>query len=318
MSESLATRCLGCVRRDWKSRGRAGHRADDERLNSENIKQTISTKQKTKKAVTWADEVFHTPASQQQLQHDTLCMDSSSKHDIYPVVFDDDPLVSSDVQVGRLPSPSTETRVPIKCLESNDPSTKSKGLSVFTRVQEDLSATPVDPVSNDGLRLDTQVKSVVPIDSGASLDSAEVSIIGGSSDLSDLSDSRGNNESDDISSLASQGVVPQLPKLEAYPPLASTGLKIHIPPRPGLYVQKCRSIRCEQRLPATYRWKSCVMCRARSRGSQRKRQNQGSLLDEESFGTTLSRVRPLTFILPQMISFVNTGHTCCGRRSTLL
>ena len=159
--ESLATRCLECVRRDWKSKtskGHTGHRADDGRLSSETIERSISTKQETKKAVTWADEVSYSPAFQQSLE-----------------------------------------------------------------------CTPT-------------IKQLKP-------------------------------SNKDIPSSESQEVDPQLPKRETSSHSAATGFKIRIPPRPGLYVQKCSNIRCEQRLPATYRWKLCMVCRARSREYQRKRQN---------------------------------------------
>jgi hypothetical protein len=277
-SGSLATRCLVCIRRDWRSkisRGDAGHGADDGRLSSEKIKGSVPAKQKKK--VTWADEVPHTPASQQMLE----CTPTIKQLD------DDSPV---GLNLDKLPSSPTEIRVPIKYLESNDP-TKSEDLSVFTPAQEDLctsaSSTPVE------------VQSVTSIESSASLDTAGVSILGGSSDLGDLSDSRDDNEFDeDISSADSQEVGPRLPKPSTPLPLASTGLKIRIPPRPGLYVRKCGYIRCEQRLPATYRWKSCVICRARSRGYQRIRQNlqgQHSRFENELLSTPLSTVRPSTF-----------------------
>lgn len=288
--ESLATRCLECVRRDWKSKiGHAGHRTDDGRLGSETIERSISTKQKTKKAVTWADEVSHSSAFQQSLectptikQLQPSCSKYGTHSTDFPTPIDDDPPASFNVQVGRPPSPPAEAHAPIKCLELNVPMTKSEDVSVFT---EDLSALASStPVTSDDLQLDTQVKCVMPIESSASLDmspSVEVLNFSGSSDFSDHS--RDDNESDkDIPSSDSQEVDPHLPKRETSSHSAPTGFKIRIPPRPGLYVQKCSSIRCEQRFPATYRWKSCVMCRARSRGYQRKRQNlQGRQLEEE-------------------------------------
>jgi hypothetical protein len=285
--ESLAIRCLECVRRDWKSKiskGHTGHRADDERLSSETIERSISTKRKTKKAVTWADEVSYSPAFQQSLECTPTIKQlkpSSLKYGIhsadFPTPIDDVPTAGLNVQVGRQvgrpPSPPAEAQAPIKCLELNDPTTKSEDVSVFT---EDLSALASStPVSSDDLRLDTQVKCVVPIESSASLDmssSVEVLNFSGSSDFSEHS--RDDNESDkDIPSSESQEVDPHLPKRQTSSHSAPAGFKIRIPPRPGLYVQKCSSIRCEQRLPATYRWKLCMMCRARSREYQRKRQN---------------------------------------------
>lgn len=276
-SESLATRCLVCVRRDWRSkisRGDAGQGADDGRLSSGKTKGSVPAKQK-KKVVTWADEVPRTPASQKMLE----CTSTIKQ-------LDDDPPVG--LNLDKLPSSPTEIRVPIECFESNDP-TKSEDLSVFTRAQEDprasASSTPVE------------VQSVISIESSASPDTTEVSIFGGSSNLSDLSDSRDDNELD-ISSADSQEVGPRLPKPSTPLPLASTSLKIRIPPRPGLYVRKCGYIRCERRLPATYRWKSCVICRARSRGYQRIKQNlqgQHSRFEEELLNTRPSTVRPSTF-----------------------
>ena len=88
------------------------------------------------------------------------------------------------------------------------------------------------------------------------------------------------------------------------PPSAPSGLKIRIPPRPaGAYSRKCASPKCSQLLSVGYRWKSCVLCRARSRDYQRRRQNlQGKhlrldqeLLDDENAGTPLAGVRDFLY-----------------------
>ncbi|KAF8812555.1 hypothetical protein BYT27DRAFT_7335806 [Phlegmacium glaucopus] len=302
-SESLSTRCLECVRRDWRfkiSKAHAGHRADDGRLTSGTIKRSTPTKQKTKKAKV-NKQLECDPTTQQR--RNTASKDSSSKYGIstghsadFPITIDKDPQVSLNIQVGGLPSSSTETRAPSKrseppTIQLNNQTTGSEDLSedalVFTRAQEDLSisapSTPVELASNDELCLGAQVESVMSIKSSAPLGmslSAEVSIFGRSSDLRDLADSGDNNESEEGQEIPS--------------PLVSTGLKFRIPPRPGLYVRKCGSIRCQQRLPAIYRWKSCVICRARSREYQRMRQNlheRHSRLDEGSqiTGTPLCR-----------------------------
>ena len=153
------------------------------------------------------------------------------------------------------------------------------------------------PVSCDDLQLDTQVKCFIAVESSASVDMSpsEVLNFSGSSDFS--GHSRDDNESDkEMPSSDSQEVDPHLPKRETSPHSASTGFKIRIPPRPGLYVRKCGSIRCDQRLSATYQWKSCVMCRARSRGYQRNRQNlqarrlrfEEELLRSQNTGTPVS------------------------------
>lgn len=293
MLESLATRCLECVRRDWKSKILKGHarpRADDGRLNSETIERSISKKQKTKKKVTWADEISHSPTSQQNLEYSPAIKQlqpSSSKYGIHstdsPTPIDDDLTAGLNAQIGRPPSPPAKAQSSIKCLELNDPNTKSGDASVFT---EDLSAlTSSTSMSSDDLKLDTQVRCVMPIESSASLGmspSAEILNFSRSSNFSDHS--RDDNKSDkDIPSSDKQEIDPHFLKREASPHSAPTKLTIRIPPRPGVYVQKCSSIRCEQRLPATYRWKSCMTCRARSRGYQRRRQNlQGRAhLEEE-------------------------------------
>lgn len=305
--ESLATRCLECVRRDWKSKiskGHAVHTADDGRDSSETIERSISTKQKTKKKVTWADEVSNLPAFEQNLEC-TLTISkhlqpSSSKYGIhcadFPTPIDDDPLAGLNAQVGRPPSPPAEAHAPVKCLELNYQTNKSEDVSVFTGDRSALASST--PVSSDDLWLDTQVKCVMSIESSASLDmspSVEVLNFSGSSDFSDHS--RNDNNSDkNIPSSDSQEVDPHLPKRETSPHSAPTGLKIRIPPRPGLYVRKCGSNRCEQRLPATYRWKLCMTCRARSRGYQRKRQIlqgrhsrlENELLRSQIIGTPLS------------------------------
>lgn len=300
LRESLATRCLECVRRDWKSKtskGHAGPRTDNlnERLSSENIERSIS-KKKTKKKVTWADDVSYSPASQKKIDYTPVIKQppSSSKYGIhsadFPTPIDVDPLAGPNVQMGRPPSPPAEAQTPIKCLESNDPMTKSEDIN------EDIAAlASFTPMSSDDLQLGTQVKCVMPIESSASLHlspSAEVLNFSGSSDLSDHA--RDDKDKDTLSS-DSQEVDPFLPKREASQHSAPTKLTIRIPPRPGLYVQKCSSIRCEERLPATYRWKSCMMCRVRNRGYQRRRQNQGrhshleeELLQSQITGTPLS------------------------------
>lgn len=291
--ESLATRCLGCVRRDWKSKiskGHASHRVY-KRLSSETIERSISTKQKTKK-VTWADEVSHSPASQQNLKctlNIKQLRPSSSKCGIHSVDF---PTSGLNVQVGRPPSPPAEAQAPIKCLELNDPRTKSEDVSVFTEDPSALASST--PVSNDDLQLDMQVKCVIPTESSASLDmspSVEVLNFSGRSNVSDHS--REDNESDKNMPSSDSQVDPHLPKRETSP---LSGFKIRIPPRPGLYVRKCGSIRCDERLSATYRWKSCVMCRARNREYQRNRQNiqaqhsrlEEDLLQSQVIGTPLS------------------------------
>ena len=246
----------------------------------------MSTKHKTKKTVTWADEVSHSAESQQNLECTPTIKQlkpSNSKYGVhsadFPTLIDVDPPAGLNVQVGRPPSSPAEAQAPIKCLELNDPTTKSEDVSIFTV----SSVASSIPVSSDDLRLNTQVKCVMPIESSASLDMSQSFEVLNSSDFSDHS--RDDNESDkDTPSLDSQEVDPHLPKRETSPHPAPTGFKIRIPPRPGLYVQKCCSSRCEQRLPATYRWKSCVMCRARSRGYQRKRlklQGRHSRLEEE-------------------------------------
>lgn len=300
LQESLATRCLECVRKDWKSKilkGHAGPRADDGRLSSETIERPIS--KKTKKRVTWADEVSHSHASSQDFEYTPAIKQlppSSSKYGIhsadFPTPIDVDPPAGLNLQIGRPPSPPAEAQGPTKCLESTDPTTKSEDVSVSTG---DISALASStPVSSDDLQLDTQVKCVMPIKSSVSLEmspSAEVLNFSGSSDLSDHS-SKDIESDKDVPSSDSQEEDPHLPKREAFSHSAPTKLTIRIPPRPGLYVQKCSTIRCEQRLPATYRWKLCMMCRARSRGYQRRRQNRGrhSHLEEELLitGTPLS------------------------------
>ena len=283
LQESLAARCLECVRRDWKSKilkGHAGPRVDSGKFSSETIERSISKKQKTKKTVTWADEVSYSPASQKSFGYTPAIKQlqpSSSNYGVhsadFPTPIDIDPPAGLNVRMGRPPSPPAEAQTPIKCVESNDPTTKSEDISVST---EDLSAlASFTPVSSDDLQLGTQVKCVMPIDSSASLDlsrSAEVVNFSGTSDLS--GHSRDDNNDKDTPSSGSQEVDPHLLKREASSHSAPTKLTIRIPPRPGLYVQKCSSIRCEQRLPATYRWKSCKMCRARNREYQRRRQNQ--------------------------------------------
>lgn len=279
--ESFATRCLECVRRDWKSKkskGHAGHRADDGRLSSEIIKPSISAKQKTKKRVTWADEVSHLSASLECTRTIKL-QPSRSKTGVhssdFPTPIGDDLPADLNVQVGRSPFPPAEAQAPIKCLELNEPTTKSEDVSVSTEGLSALASST--PVSSDNLQLDTQVKCDISIESLDISPSAEVLNFSGDSHFSDHS----GDHKKGIPPSDSQEVDPHLPKQEASVP---TKLTIRIPPRPGLYVQKCSSIRCEQRLPATYRWKSCMTCRARSRGYQRRRQDlqgRSSYLEEE-------------------------------------
>ena len=292
LRDCLATRCLECVRRDWNSKilkGHAGLRADDGRLSSECIERSISKKQKTKKRVTWADEASYSPTSLQDLEYTSAIkhlQPSSSKYRIhsadFPTPIDVDPPSCLNVQIGRPPSPA-EAQAPIRCLKLIDPTTKSEDVSVST---EDLYALASStPVSSDDFQLDMQVKCVIPIESCVSLDmspSAEVLNFSGRNDSSDHSINDIDSD-EDVPSSDSQEVDPHFPKREVSPHSAPTKLTIRIPPRPGLYVQKCSTVRCEQRLPATYRWKSCMMCRARSRGYQRRRQNQGrhSLLEDE-------------------------------------
>ncbi|KIM46069.1 hypothetical protein M413DRAFT_302302 [Hebeloma cylindrosporum] len=116
-------------------------------------------------------------------------------------------------------------------------------------------------------------------------------VTGWDSDLTELNDSEDEAESRDGSSEPEMN--------DDAPPTAPSGLKIRIPARPaGAYSTKCASPKCHQLLSVGYRWKSCVLCRARSRDYQRRRQNlQGKhlrldeeLLDAENAGTPLAGV----------------------------
>lgn len=197
---------------------------------------SISTKQKTKKAVTWADEVSHILAPQEKLECNTTAkqhqpnmpsMESSSKYAIsrshsadFPILIDDGSPVGLNVPVDKVPPPAdiqaSSKRSESPIIRLNDSSSES--LSVFTHTQEDFSApassTVVELVSNDGLWSGTQAGSVRSVESSTSFNvpsPSEVAIFG---DVSDFLDGGDDNKPDkDPSSSNLQKVCPYLLKL---------------------------------------------------------------------------------------------------------
>ncbi|TFK36543.1 hypothetical protein BDQ12DRAFT_736884 [Crucibulum laeve] len=90
------------------------------------------------------------------------------------------------------------------------------------------------------------------------------SVSGWDTDLTQLSDSLDEGECEINASSE--------PEQESQP--TRTGLKICIPARSqSSSGHKCSIKKCNQIMPPGYHWKCCVMCRARTREYQRKRQN---------------------------------------------
>lgn len=107
------------------------------------------------------------------------------------------------------------------------------------------------------------------------------SITGWDSDLTDLSSSsneEGESEVDPPSDSEQFLVCPSTRShlhFLKYPPKQPSGLKIRLPARTAplmVPTRACSVKKCQIYLPADYRWKSCVACRAHNRKYQRRRQ----------------------------------------------
>ncbi|PPQ77731.1 hypothetical protein CVT25_011166 [Psilocybe cyanescens] len=284
-SGSFASRCLSCVRREWKIK-REGSRQTPLALRNfrESIQGTSSTsdvsampKRVKKKGVSWADEISQQP-SRSSPSHDLGNTDSTSDSQVVaPKAREsftsyDEPLDSS--------SPVLEDYLKLDgSVEAESsgtwPTAPSEEVSPKSHTPRNLSG------SSSGADFDAHSFSEDKYETSNSNGTEHIS--GWNSDLSDVTDSS-EGESESGSSSAED-------KLSR--PSVPSGFKIRIPARPaGTYTA---SQRCDQLLSTGCRWKSCVWCRARSRDYQRRKQNlpnhlrlEDELMDAQTMGTPLA------------------------------
>ncbi|CAA7259873.1 unnamed protein product [Cyclocybe aegerita] len=293
--DSSATRCLQCVKRDWKSM-KAKRLPEASQQNGEHVTSAFAAATTTttttseapgekqrnkKKSVTWADRL--TPTS------------AISEESGLPDVSRAKALI---IKIPRLKDIKNDD-LPLN-IANPDCKTVAEGIPSFIQGSSKDGAPAVPAESKqDSPELDT--KEEVPLarpptsptdkQSEASFESNALSstpsltdkmdrnvtdtISGWDSDLSELTDST-RTESEVASDEAESDKEDES---------TTSGFKIRIPARPtGIYSRKCGSPKCNQLLPLSYRWKSCVMCRARGREYQRRRQNlkgRHTRLDEE-------------------------------------
>ncbi|KDR83622.1 hypothetical protein GALMADRAFT_235913 [Galerina marginata CBS 339.88] len=310
--DSCATRCLTCVRSEWKSKRSAVLTNDGQDklgTNGTGILKPSQTpknlKVNKKKGVTWADGISPTstqktecqvlsrksvPAVQETASFTELVQSPGGTHFTEAESIKAIALKDYKNSEGLLDAkPSQEHRSQAKEVESvlELPSTflndTPQNTPTVTAVEHcEGSDGPSHEVGASSVALEV-VPNSRPSSSQkndttspeAPLSTARDRISGWDSDLSDLSDSS-SEKTDSLSESDSE---------EPPPTSTPSGLKIRIPARPaGIYARKCAAPKCSQLLATSYRWKSCVMCRSRSREYQRKKQNlQGrrTQLDEE-------------------------------------
>ncbi|KAF4619881.1 hypothetical protein D9613_005330 [Agrocybe pediades] len=298
---SSATRCLGCVKDTWKTRRSNISTSANSRESTGNKAQEIiyiRLPGKTqKKGVTWADE---SESSQSQSMLVSASPEPSSQHHLEDSRRPED---NKDDQ-GDCSAPM-EHDSQKQSTDRNEVSDSGQGASVSgggNEVRDEnppplkkLRALPPRPILRKEIAAvqDASEKesSVDTVDVDTSPDPSR-DVLGWDSDLTDISLVSADSEGTDSGSSESESE-------EDKPLSSSSGLKIRIPARPTLSanLRRCASSRCGLPLAASYRWKSCVVCRARSREYQRKRQNlQGrhvrldqELLEAQGIGTPLSK-----------------------------
>lgn len=276
-----------------------------------------------KKGVTWADQIPQPiPSKEVPLQKARAAIGTHRnavpvKEDtvmVGAVVLEDYTNLEGPVEI----SETTESA----CMQTSQPA------STADSIEDSVSIPFVDESASSLARLSsisTQASGSDEIEdvSGTWVEepisqSDSHEIVGWDSDLTELADSQEEAESQDGSSETDMNDVrwknttcllffpsyAYLPIPQDRPPSAPSGLKIRIPARPaGAYSRECASPKCRQLLSVGYRWKSCILCRARSRDYQRRRQNlQGKhsrldqeLLDHENTGTPLAGVRKFLY-----------------------
>lgn len=298
--DSSAIRCLDCIRRHWIFK-KTTRFSDSKPEASPNAQKTVSilrqgeVEQKSKKAgVTWADQVAQPilskefpPQEAAIVTHGNITNLIPVKDDagtISPVVLED----CTDLEGHTEISDITESG----CMKTPRPASPD-GTEECRRVPfVNKCASPLMRLSS--LSIQGSGSDMVDGVAGTwveqpTIQNSSCKVTGWDSDLTELNDSEDEAESRDGSSEPEMN--------DDAPPTAPSGLKIRIPARPaGAYSRKCASPKCHQLLSVGYRWKSCVLCRARSRDYQRRRQNlQGKhlrldeeLLDAENAGTPLA------------------------------
>ncbi|KJA30145.1 hypothetical protein HYPSUDRAFT_32243 [Hypholoma sublateritium FD-334 SS-4] len=280
-ANSSAIRCLNCVRHDWKFRKLKISAPDNKSGSPEIPADEVLEKGTKKKGVTWADEMSksiheapdNTPAlPSPNLSTATTNTILSASNNHLPNTPMEQSLhlkYSTNVELSLKSSPTSPK------LDDPHPAVQTTSEIqplVFNTNSQSILTSPFHPaeeINSKRLGGDESQRTLaerpscsLPADSELAL--ASTSPVqqesGWDSDLTELSDSV-DEESE------SESHSPR-------PPPKSSGFKIRIPPRPGgVFIRTCASPGCNQLLDATYCWKSCILCRARSREYQRKRQN---------------------------------------------
>jgi len=289
------------------------------------LRQGEVEKKSKKKGVTWADQISQPiPSKEFPLQEATAAIGT---HDNLVPVKEDAGIVGTvvledyaDLEGLTEISETTESG----CIQTSQPRSTVDGTEECTSAPFiDESASSPARFQLSSMSTQASESDVIEDVSGTWVEepinqSSSHQIAGWDSDLTELTESQEEAESQDGSSETEMNDVrwekttcllvflsyAYLPIPQDRPPSAPSGLKIRIPARPaGAYSRKCASSKCSQLLSVGYRWKSCVLCRARSRDYQRRRQNlQGKhlrldqeLLDDENTGTPLAGVREFLY-----------------------
>ncbi|KAF8165234.1 hypothetical protein B0H34DRAFT_229740 [Crassisporium funariophilum] len=326
--ESFATRCLACVRQDWILKRRASLINPDSKIGTGILKgvPSLSKQRPKKKMVSWADNIEQPPIPKGPGQ---IGSDRNTKDDWQKVaLFNEIPISKLAVQDGHpIDTPTVLMKASLQSKHAIDtamnigpvggsphtgdtnPSSRGGG-GCSSRFKEadatgesqrskiDKAALRKGRVSpstfvlgnternDDSIPVASMKEDRKDVERPKAPMTGESSTPGWGSELSDLSDSSDSQASSSASE--SHGVI--------LPPTQS-GLKIRIPARPVAVPSRiCGSSQCRQLLANDYPWKSCVMCRARRRENQRKRQSvegmhsccDGELLQALNQGTPLA------------------------------
>jgi hypothetical protein len=304
------------------------------------LRQGEVEQKRKKKGVTWADQIPQPiPSKEFPLQEATAAIGTHGnlvpmKADagiVDAVVLEDYTDLAGLVEI----SETTESGR----MQTSQPASTADGTEQCTSVSfVDESASSLARFRLSSISTQASGSDAIEDASGTWVEepinqSSSHEIAGWDSDLTELTESQEEAESQDGSSETEVNDVrwekticllffpsyTYLPISQDRPPSVPSGLKIRIPARPaGAYSRKCASPKCSQLLSVGYRWKSCVLCRARSRDYQRQRQNlQGKhlrldqeLLDEENTGTPLAGVREFLYCRCQLFD--------CSYRTSLL
>ncbi|KAF9003058.1 hypothetical protein BDQ17DRAFT_1356570 [Cyathus striatus] len=206
-----------------------------------------------------AENQVASPKAAESLLDSPAVMNRNERDDIYPSV-DEGNMVVEEKNV---------TSVKVLAAEMNNsdqvevgPAAPSTAVTCGSGYVE-----PVEMTTSSSLKTPITVDTHGPMDIGQSSSAEEDTIAGWDSDLTCISESNDEGESE-LDSSPLEVDESSLERLRQH-----TGLTIKIPARSSINISVCTITNCNQVLPSGYPWKSCVRCRARTREYQRKRQN---------------------------------------------